>query len=113
MDKEPDKNIDLVDHFTKDKTDYLPQDKISNQDEIIWFLKQILINIRQRAKDNCKDCSYFKYLTEYCFEYIDQAQLESHVDFNDERFTNLAYRLKHLQCKAADEALRKTNSLKV
>lgn len=105
--KKPEKTINLVDSFAKTKEDYLPQDKISNPDEIIWFLKSVLVNIRQRAGDSCKDCSYFKYLAEYCFEYIEPAQLNSHVDFDSKSFESLAIKLKNLQEKSADEAMRK------
>ena len=106
MDKEPEKNIDLVDHFTKDKADYLPQDKISNSDEIIWFLKKVLIDIRQTAGTNCKDCNYIKHLSEFVFEHIDPAQLESHVEFNNESFRSLSARLRFLFSKARNVATR-------
>lgn len=112
VETKPEKPIYLVDSFTKDKADYLPQDKISNPDEIIWFFKNILINIRQKAGNSCKDCSYFGCLAEFCFEHIDPVQLNSHVDFNEESFQRLAQRLKHLQHKAADKAMRKMGSNK-
>ena len=108
MEANSDNDIHLVDSFTKNKIDYLPQDKISNPDEIIWFLKNILVNIRQRAGSACKDCSYFGCLAEFAFEYIDPAQLNSHVDFNEESFNRLAQKLKSLQIKAGDEAYLKT-----
>ena len=107
MEPNPEKDIHLVDSFTKTKADYLPQDKISNPDEIIWFLKSILVNIRQKAGNACKDCSYFACLAEFAFEHIDPVQLNSHVDFNEETFTKLAQRLKSLQTKAGDEAYLK------
>lgn len=108
METNSDNDIHLVDSFTKNKIDFLPQDKISNPDEIIWFLKNILVNIRQRAGSACKDCSYFGCLAEFAFEYIDPAQLNSHVDFNEESFNRLAQKLKSLQIKAGDEAYLKT-----
>lgn len=105
------REINLVDSFAKKKADYQPKDVITNQDEIIWFLKQILLNIHQRSKDSCSDCSYVRYLSKYCFEYIEQSQLITHVDFNDERFTNLATRLKDLQNRAGEESVKKAKSL--
>jgi hypothetical protein len=102
------KEINIVDSFAKNKADYFPKDNISNADEIIWFLKSILIHIRQRAgNSNCKDCNYFAYLAEHCFDYIDPAQLNTHVDYDDKRFEYLAIRLKELQHEAADEAICK------
>jgi hypothetical protein len=105
METKPEKSINLVDSFAKGKADYLPQDKISNPDEIIWLLKSVLMNIRQRAGHSCKDCSYFGYLAEFCLESIDPAQLNSHVDYDDQSFQRLALKLKELQNKAGLEAI--------
>jgi hypothetical protein len=106
VETKPEKPIYLVDSFAKDKADYLPQDKISNPDEIIWFLKKVLIDIRQIAGTNCKDCNYIKHLSEFVFEHIDPAQLESHVEFNDESFRSLSARLRFLFSKARNVATR-------
>jgi hypothetical protein len=73
-------------------------------DEVIWFLRQILLTIRQRSGGSCRDCRYFGLLAEYGLKQVEPSQFESPVPFDEERYRRLSAELKNLCHRAADEA---------
>jgi hypothetical protein len=73
---------------------------LANSPIDISVLGKIILSEFEELNSN----KFQKHLSEFVFEHIDPAQLESHVEFNDESFRSLTARLRFLFSKARNKA---------
>lgn len=78
---------------------------LNDPKEIIWYLKELLLIIRQNTSSQCKGCDIAHYISEHFIENIDQELVKA--DFSDERFRKIATMIKKIAYRSAEISLIK------